>query len=113
MPSWTIKTLERLTGAASPRFSRQSRIRAFSSLPMMIRASEPPIKFMRYGLCSCFLREIDIFCGFLQSFCDNNCGLTRDHIYQHFLLNQSTQNYVNRYSIFHHIGPVSRCARSA
>ena len=29
-------------GSASPRFSRQRRSRAASSLPMMIRASEPP-----------------------------------------------------------------------
>jgi hypothetical protein len=31
-------------GSASPRFSRQRPIRAASSLPMMIRASEPPMK---------------------------------------------------------------------
>jgi hypothetical protein len=35
---------ERSSGPTSPRFSRQSRMRAASSLPMMIRASEPPIK---------------------------------------------------------------------
>ena len=35
---------DRSSGSASPRFSRQRRCRAASSLPMMIRASEPPIK---------------------------------------------------------------------
>ena len=35
---------ERSSGSASPRFSRQRRIKAASSLPMMIRASEPPMK---------------------------------------------------------------------
>ena len=43
-PSWTIRFPERSSGSASPRFSRHSRIRAASSLPMMIRASEPPMK---------------------------------------------------------------------
>jgi hypothetical protein len=33
---------ERSGGSASPRFSRQSRSKAASSSPMMIRASEPP-----------------------------------------------------------------------
>jgi hypothetical protein len=43
-PSWTIRLSERSSGSASPRFSRQRWTRAASSLPMMIRASEPPIK---------------------------------------------------------------------
>src|SRR5579864_4649778 len=38
---------DRSSGSASPRFSCQSRTRAASSLPMMIRASEPPIKLRR------------------------------------------------------------------
>src|SRR5258707_8827943 len=46
-PSWTIRTPERSMGAASPRFSRQRRWRAFSSWPMMIRASEPPMNWLR------------------------------------------------------------------
>jgi hypothetical protein len=65
------RTPERSSAAASPRFSRQSRNKAFSSLPMMMPASEPPKKFRRSGLCDCFLREIDIDCGFLQGFCNN------------------------------------------
>ena len=36
------------------RFSRQSRRRAASSLPMMIRASEPPMKYLRRGKLGCF-----------------------------------------------------------
>ena len=43
-PSWTMRLPERSSGSTSPRFSRQSRSRAASSLPMMIRASEPPMK---------------------------------------------------------------------
>ena len=35
------------SGSISPRFSRRSRRRAGSSLPMMIRASEPPMKYPR------------------------------------------------------------------
>src|SRR5271166_2880036 len=43
-PSWTMRLPERSSGSASPRFSRHRRTRAASSLPMMIRASEPPRK---------------------------------------------------------------------
>ena len=46
-PSCTMRLPERSSGSASPRFSRQRRIRAASSLPMMIRASEPPMKERR------------------------------------------------------------------
>ena len=38
---------DRSSGSTSPRFSRHSRRRAASSLPMMIRASEPPMKRRR------------------------------------------------------------------
>ena len=40
----------RSSGSTSPRFSRHSRTRAASSLPMMIRASEPPMKERRLRL---------------------------------------------------------------
>src|SRR5262249_27100284 len=46
-PSWTTRLLDRSSGSASPRFSRQSRSRAASSPPMIIRASEPPMKQRR------------------------------------------------------------------
>ena len=49
VPSCTIRLPERSSGSTSPRFSRQSRIRAASSLPMMIRASEPPMKVRRFS----------------------------------------------------------------
>src|SRR6516162_905326 len=39
-PSWTTRLLDRSSGSASPRFSRQSRSRAASSPPMMIRAAD-------------------------------------------------------------------------
>src|SRR6266446_5756381 len=42
-PSWTMRLPVRSSRSASPRFSRQSRSRAASSVPMMIRASEPPM----------------------------------------------------------------------
>ena len=42
-PSCTMRLPDRSSGSASPRFSRQRRTRAASSLPMMIRASEPPM----------------------------------------------------------------------
>ena len=41
---------DRSSGSTSPRFSRQSRSRAASSSPMMIRASEPPMKLRRSDL---------------------------------------------------------------
>ena len=47
LPSCTMRLPERSSGSASPRFSRQSRTRAASSLPMMIRASEPPMNERR------------------------------------------------------------------
>ena len=50
-PSCTMRLPDRSSGSASPRFSRQRRTRAASSLPMMIRASEPPTNERRlsYG----------------------------------------------------------------
>src|SRR5215467_10138422 len=47
-PSCTIRLPERSSGSASPRFSRQSRAKAASSLPIMIRASDPPMKQRRF-----------------------------------------------------------------
>ena len=38
---------DRSSGSTSPRFSRHSRSRAASSSPMMMRASEPPMKERR------------------------------------------------------------------
>src|SRR2546430_6380874 len=54
LPSCTTRLPERSSGSASPRFSRHRRIRAASSLPMITRASEPPMKLRR----SKHLREI-------------------------------------------------------
>src|SRR5262245_41566033 len=54
-PSWTTRLPERSSGSVSPRFSRQRRIRAASSLPMMIRASEPAMKERRCQLEACLL----------------------------------------------------------
>src|SRR5262245_35249398 len=49
-PSCTMRLPERSSGSASPRFSRHRRINAASSLPMMTRASEPPMKSRRLSL---------------------------------------------------------------
>src|SRR5215510_7291226 len=46
-PSCTTRLRDKSSGSASPRFSRQRRIRAASSLPTMIRASEPPMNTRR------------------------------------------------------------------
>ena len=46
-PNRTMRLRDRSSGSATPRFSCQSRTRAASSLPKMIRASEPPIKLRR------------------------------------------------------------------
>ena len=48
-PSLTIRLPDKSSGSASPRFSRQRRTRAASSLPMMILASEPPMNERRYS----------------------------------------------------------------
>jgi hypothetical protein len=42
LPSWTIRFSERSSGSISLRFSRHRRMRLASSLPIIIRASEPP-----------------------------------------------------------------------
>src|SRR5262245_28681802 len=60
-PSCTTKLPDRSSGFASPRFSRQSWIRAASSLPMMMRASEPPMKQRR----SIFRAHFDLSWGIL------------------------------------------------
>jgi hypothetical protein len=46
---------DRSLGSTSPRFSRQSRSKASSSSPMMIRASEPPTKVRRLLAVSRFI----------------------------------------------------------
>ena len=51
---------ERSSGSASPRFSRHSRSRAASSLPMMIRASEPPINNRLLVVPSALVRCLDM-----------------------------------------------------
>jgi hypothetical protein len=43
VPNCTIKLPDKSSGSVSPRFSRQRRTNAASSLPMMMRASEPPM----------------------------------------------------------------------
>jgi hypothetical protein len=48
-PSWTIRWPDKSSGSTSPRFSRQRRSKAASSLPTIIRASEPPMKQQRFA----------------------------------------------------------------
>ena len=57
-PSWTMRFPERSSDSTSPRFSCQRRRSAASSRPIMIRASEPPIKLRRSDrLKACDLRR--------------------------------------------------------
>src|SRR5216684_4770569 len=79
---------------------------------MMIRASEPPMKFMRSGLCDCFLKEIDICCGLLQNVCDNGLRSSGLNV-STFYIEPNTEPHVNRNSTFDHVRTVSRCARPA
>jgi hypothetical protein len=46
-PSCTMRLPDRSSGSASPLFSCHRRTRAASSVPIMIRASEPPMKARR------------------------------------------------------------------
>src|SRR5262245_32224573 len=62
-PSCTMRLPERSCGSASPRFSRHRWTRAASSLPMMILASEPPIKERR----STNLRNFTAFATILRT----------------------------------------------
>src|SRR5262245_52328078 len=47
VPNCTIKLPDKSLGSTSPRFSRQRRTNAASSLPMMMGASEPPMNEWR------------------------------------------------------------------
>ena len=53
-----------------PRFSRHSRMRAGSSSPLMIRASEPPMKWRRSAGCQCCATG-----AMMPSFSDHQFGL--------------------------------------
>src|SRR5262245_55501693 len=57
-PSWTMGLPDKSSGSTSPRFSRHRRASAASSLPMMIRASEPPMNQRRSELVRVFKRGI-------------------------------------------------------
>src|SRR5215472_3389378 len=70
LPSCTMRLPERSSGSASPRFSRHRRIRAGSSLPMMTRASEPPMKVRR----SKHFREINAVLKGSVTTPSNSCG---------------------------------------
>src|SRR5262249_37333470 len=70
LPSCTMRLPERSSGSASPRFSRPRRIGADSSLPMMTRASEPPMKRRR----SKHFREIGAVLKGSVMTPSNSCG---------------------------------------
>src|SRR5262249_38363853 len=59
---WTMRLPDRSSGSASPRFSRHRRTRPASSLPMMILASEPPIKERRSTNLRNFTASVSILC---------------------------------------------------
>src|ERR1700730_9475417 len=51
-PSCTMRLPDKSSGSISPRFSRQRRTKAASSLPMMSRESEPPMNERRLSYAS-------------------------------------------------------------
>src|SRR5262249_31127342 len=90
-PSCTMRLPDRSSGAASPRFSRQRRTSAASSEPMMIRASEPPMK-LRLLVESANLK----ICLFIELSYPRVFAMLNVAPYQQFLLIQRRGNPVNK-----------------
>src|SRR2546422_8830435 len=90
-PSCTMRLPDRSSGSASPRFSRQRRTRAASSEPMMIRASEPPMK-LRLLMESTNLK----ICLFIELSYPRVFAMLNVVPYQQFLLIQRRENPVNK-----------------
>src|SRR5215471_20827356 len=90
-PSCTMRLPDRSSGAASPRFSRQRRTSAASSEPMMIGASEPPMK-LRLLMESVNLR----ICLFIELSHPRVFAMLNVVPYQQFLLIQRRENLVNK-----------------
>src|SRR5215831_3878322 len=90
-PSCTMRLPDRSSGAASPRFSRQRRTSAASSEPMMIRASEPPMK-LRLLMESANLK----ICLFIELSYPRVFAMLNVVPYQQFLLIQRRENPVNK-----------------
>src|SRR5262245_61498001 len=91
LPSCTMRLPDRSLGSASPRFSRQRRIRAASSLPMMIRASEPPMK-LRLLMESANLK----ICLFIELSYPRVFAMLNVVPHQHFLLIMQRDDTVNK-----------------
>src|SRR5262249_50491516 len=90
-PSCTMRLPDRSSGSASPRFSRHRRTRAASSPPMMIRASEPPMK-LRLLMESANLK----ICLFIELSYPRVFAMLSVVPYQQFLLIQRRENPVNK-----------------
>src|SRR6516225_3323827 len=90
-PSCTMRLPDRSSGAASPRFSRQRRTSAASSEPMMIRASEPPMK-LRLLMESANLK----ICLFIELSYPRVFTMPIVVPYQQFLLIKHHENAVNK-----------------
>src|SRR5262249_14713777 len=90
-PSCTMRSPDRSSGAASPRFSRQRRTRAASSAPMMIRASEPPMK-VRLLMESANLK----ICLFIELSYPRVFAMLNVALHQQFLLIKQRENAVNK-----------------
>jgi hypothetical protein len=82
---------DKSSGSASPRFSRHNLIRAASSLPMMIRASEPPMK-LRLPMESANLRV----CLFTELSYPRVFAMLNIASYQQFLLIKRREDAVNK-----------------
>src|SRR5215467_4182278 len=90
-PSCTMRLPDRSSGSASPRFSRQRRIRAASSTPMIIRAAEPPTK-LRLLMESANLK----ICLFIELSYPRVFAMLNVAPYQQFLLIKQRGNAVNK-----------------
>src|SRR5215510_8914663 len=90
-PSCTTKLPDKSSGSASPRFSRHNWIRAASSLPMMIRASEPPMKLR-------LLKETANLkiCLFIELSYPQVFAMLNVVSHQQFLLIKQRENDVNK-----------------
>jgi hypothetical protein len=91
LPSCTMRLPDRSSGSASPRFSRQSRTRAASSPPIMIRASEPPMK-LRLLMESANLK----ICLFIELSYPRVFAMLNAVLDQQFLLIKQRENGVNK-----------------
>ena len=69
---------DRSSGSTSPRFSRHSRSRAASFSPMMIRASEPPMKLRLLASLGIYFQVVHVHRAFFRPLGALNGSLTTE-----------------------------------